>query len=297
VSKRVKLGAEVEGRDEKGIKKTLCAFLKILHPADQPTDDEFDEYVAYAIECRRRVKEQMNKRKPDDEFARIDLSFFNKDGKEIIVRCPESVNASATLEPARRRLSPSEGETAPLSASSNSTAAAGPIQAAAPLEPATHLSERHYTIAYGDTGHSYDTIFGPYFIGAKSVTVEDPYIRLPHQVANFVRFCEAVVKAATVRNVRLITSYDQQTDMAGLQEKLEELKQSLLEYDVALEIKLNDKMHDREVRLDNGWTVKIGRGLDFYQKPEGWFAVGATDLSLRRCLETKVDVYLDPKTR
>jgi len=180
-----------------------------------------------------------------------------------------------------------------------STAAAGPIKAATPVIPAAREepaqpSERHYTIAYGDTGYSYDTIFGPYFVGAKSVTVEDPYIRMPHQVANFVRFCEAVVKAATVRNVRLITSYDQQTDMAGLQEKLEELKQSLLEYDVALEIRLNDKMHDREVRLDNGWTVKIGRGLDFYQKPEGWFAVGATDLSLRRCLETKVDVFRHP---
>ena len=29
------------------------------------------------IECRRRVKEQMNKRKPDDEFAHIDLSYFD----------------------------------------------------------------------------------------------------------------------------------------------------------------------------------------------------------------------------
>ena len=33
VSKRVKLGPNVEGRDEKGIKKTLCALLKILHPS------------------------------------------------------------------------------------------------------------------------------------------------------------------------------------------------------------------------------------------------------------------------
>ena len=82
--------------------------------------------------------------------------------------------------------------------------------------------------------------------------------------------------------------------MAGLQEKLDELKQSLLEYDVALDVRLNDKLHDREVRLDNGWTIKIGRGLDFYQKPDGWFAVGATDLSLRRCLETKVDVFRAP---
>jgi Phospholipase D-like domain at C-terminus of MIT len=22
---------------------------------------------------------------------------------------------------------------------------------------------------------------------------------------------------------------------------------------------------DREIRIDNGWTVKIGRGLDFFQ--------------------------------
>src|ERR1700730_4257049 len=46
VGKRLKLGLAVEGRDEKGIKKTLCALLKILHPADSPDDAEFDEYVA-----------------------------------------------------------------------------------------------------------------------------------------------------------------------------------------------------------------------------------------------------------
>jgi hypothetical protein len=36
---------------------------------------------------------------------------------------------------------------------------------------------------------------------------------------------------------------------------------------------------------------KIGRGLDFYQKPGGWYEVGANDLSLRKCLETKVDIF------
>jgi ATP-dependent Lon protease len=299
VSKRLKLGLAVEGRDEKGIKKTLCAMLKILHPADSPTDEEFDEYVAYAIECRRRVKEQMNKRKPDDEFARIDLSFFDRHGTEVVVNCPESSGASATLEPARRQL-PTKAEEAggPTAAASAFPAerqrpaeVSPPYEIPASLSEPAGLTERHYTIAYGDTGHSYDTIFGPYLLGAKSVVVEDPYIRMPHQIANFVRFCETVVKAATVRSVTLITSHDQQTDMAGLQEKLDELKQSLLEYDVALDVRLNNKMHDREVHLDNGWTIKIGRGLDFYQKPDAWFAVGATDLSLRRCLETKIDVF------
>ena len=60
VSSRIKLGSSIEGRDEKGIKKTVCAFLKMLHPDGPPADEEFDEYVEYAIEMRRRVKEQMN---------------------------------------------------------------------------------------------------------------------------------------------------------------------------------------------------------------------------------------------
>ena len=299
----MKLRKAIEGRDEKGIKKTLCALLKILHPTDSPSDEEFDEYVAYAVEGRRRVKEQMNKRKPDDEFARIDLSFVDRDGKDIMISCPESLGASATLEPMRRRLRTKADEPGGTVATPSPSPAERPVEAASPIEVSAPVpepkgpTERHYTIAYGDTGHSYDTIFGPYLPGAKSVVVEDPYIRKPHQVANFVRFCETVVKTDTVRTVTLFTSYDQQTDMAGLQEKLDELKQSLLEYDVALEVRLNEKLHDREVRLDNSWNIKVGRGLDFYQKPEGWYAVGASDLSLRRCLETKVDAFHPPSAR
>ena len=46
-----------------------------------------------------------------------------------------------------------------------------------------------------------------------------------------------------------------------------------------------------ELYLRNDWTVKIGRGLDFFQRPVNWFSVGANDLGLRKCLETKVDIY------
>jgi ATP-dependent Lon protease len=104
VTQRIRLGSAIEGRDEKGIKKTLGAMLKILHPDGPPSDDEFEEYVAYAIEGRRRIKEQMNKRKPDDEFAKINLSFFTNDAKEIVVYCPESKDAPATQNPVRPTL-------------------------------------------------------------------------------------------------------------------------------------------------------------------------------------------------
>ncbi|NCA71051.1 MAG: BREX system Lon protease-like protein BrxL [Sphingobacteriia bacterium] len=304
VSKRIRLGKAIEGRDEKGIKKTVCAFLKVLHPKDPPTDEEFEEYVAYATECRRRVKEQMNKRKPDDEFAQINLSYFKASGEEVVVFCPESKDAPATQEPARRRLSqvgeqPSETlevrpavQPAPIVATEHS-AVPLPIAPtpAAFAPPAVELKEQHFSILYGDTGYSYESIIGPYLQGAKAVVIEDPYIRLQHQIHNFVRFCETLLKAGTVKKISLITGYDDKTQLADIAEKLDELKQSLLELDVELEVKLNPNIHDREIRLDNGWVIKIGRGLDFYQKPGGWFEVGANDLSLRKCLETKVDIF------
>lgn len=297
VSRRVRLGKAVEGRDEKGIKKTICAFLKILHPNGPPTDEEFDEYVAYAVECRRRVKEQMNKRKPDDEFAKIGLSFFDATGTEVVVYCPESKNAEATQQPARRRLRQSaEGSVADDLKTASPTAlhqlhkmdgAASPISEKTELE----LKEQHFSILYGDTGHSYETIIGPYLRGARSVIIEEPYIRMPHQIQNFVRFCETVLRHSTAKKITLVTGYDDKTQLADISEKLEELKQSLLELDVTLETILNPNLHDREIRLDNGWVIKIGRGLDFYQKPGGWFEVGSHDLSLRKCLETKVDIF------
>ena len=121
--------------------------------------------------------------------------------------------------------------------------------------------------------------------------MEDPYIRATHQVQNFVRFCEAVLKAPTVRKIVLTTSYDADTDVKQLSERLSELKQSLIEIDVELEVKVNEHMHDREIRIDNGWVIKIGRGLDFYQKPDSWYGIGVNDLTLRKCLETKVDIF------
>jgi ATP-dependent Lon protease len=298
VSKRIKLGKAVEGRDEKGIKKTVCAFLKILHPIGSPTDEEFEEYVAYAVECRRRVKEQMNKRKPDDEFANINLSYVNGQGAETVVYCPESKDAPATQAPSRRQLNEgvasnigTEPELAPAApvATPVTVTEVPAVDTQAPVPD--EMVERHFTILYGDIGHSYESIIGPYLRGAKTVVIEDPYIRLQHQIQNFVRFCECVLKAGTVKKINLITGYDDKTQLAEIAEKLEELKQSLLELDVDFEVKLNPNMHDREIRIDNGWVVKIGRGLDFFQKPGGWFEVGANDLSLRKCLETKVDIF------
>ncbi|MFN7025334.1 MAG: MIT C-terminal domain-containing protein [Pseudorhizobium sp.] len=44
------------------------------------------------------------------------------------------------------------------------------------------------------------------------------------------------------------------------------------------------------IYLLNGWVIKIGRGLDFYQTRRV-VRDRTNDLSLRKCLETKVDIY------
>lgn len=294
VTKRIKLGSAVEGRDEKGIKKTVCALLKILHPAGSPTDAEFAEYVAYAVEGRRRIKEQMNKRKPDDEFAKINLSYFSADGAEVIVHCPESRDAAATQQPERKY----KGQTARQETTANATelppsvapTVAPVVQTQpAPVEP--ELKEQHFTITYDATGYSYASIMGPYLKGVKEVTVEDSFIRVTHQIQNFVRFCETAYQFGEIKRINLITRFDADTDGSFVIARLEELKQSLLEVDVTLDVQLNPNLHDREIKLDNGWVIKIGRGLDFYQKPNSYFEIGISDLSLRKCLETKVDIF------
>lgn len=244
----------------------------------------------------------MNKRKPDDEFARINLSYFKASGEEVVVFCPESKDASATQQPARRRLSQTDVQASSVVVDAPSVVQSAPV-VAEPLSVSSAIAdsgivpavvenkEQHFSILYGDTGYSYESIMGPYLKGAKTVLIEDPYIRLPHQIQNFVRFCETVLKSGSVRKITLVTGYDDKPQLADIAEKLDELKQSLLELDVDLEVKLNTNIHDREIRLDNGWIIKIGRGLDFYQKPGGWFEIGSNDLSLRKCLETKVDIF------
>jgi ATP-dependent Lon protease len=294
VSQRIKLGAAVEGRDEKGIKKTIAAFLKILHPDGPASDSELEDYLAYAIEGRRRVKEQMNKRKPDEEFAHINLSYFNQAGEEIVVYCPESREAQAVQQPRRQRLKAARITTTPAApVVADPEPAPEPVPTPAPDAEVTEpeLQERHYTIFYGATGYSYESIIGPYLRDANAITIEDPYIRLPHQIQNFVRFCETVIVNSIIKRISLVTSYEDEVQRGEIDSKLADLRQSLLEIDVILEVSFNQNLHDREIRIDNGWVVKIGRGLDFYQKPDSWFSIGASDLSLRKCLETKVDIF------
>ncbi|MHB1309292.1 MAG: BREX system Lon protease-like protein BrxL [Limisphaerales bacterium] len=308
-----KLGPGYDQRDQTAVLKTVCAFVKMLHPGDEPTRAEIDDYLTYAIEGRRRVKEQLNKKKPDDEFASINLGYYGSDGELRIVFCAESRDAEATQSPLRPPLpagtvvAPAAGMQAPIIAAQPVEAVVPPAVPPSRAEPATEAlrepvaevsaplataepKERHYRIHYGATGFSYQSIFGEYLLGAEEIVVEDPYIRQHHQILNFLRFCETAVRVGKPKRITLVTKFDNQPEKDEAMAKLFTIGDSLKQFDVTLEIRENPALHDREVRLSNGWKIKIGRGFDIYQKPDDWLQLGANDLDLRPCLETGVDV-------
>lgn len=43
-------------------------------------------------------------------------------------------------------------------------------------------------------------------------------------------------------------------------------------------------------RLDNGWVIKIGRGLDYFKQLDR-FHIGFTDFDFRPCRSTTIDVF------
>ncbi|MCY4357438.1 MAG: hypothetical protein OXD01_07940 [Gammaproteobacteria bacterium] len=152
-------------------------------------------------------------------------------------------------------------------------------------------------IEQDETGNSFKEIIGPYLNSAKSVEIDDPYISTHYQIENFVRICEVVVNSKSIKSILLKTKINGSDGLNNEKEtsdKLKELKTSLSPHNIKLEWKFNKNIHDREIRIDNGWVIKIGRGLDFFDRQKSWFCVGAYDQTLRKCRETKVDIFKNP---
>jgi len=82
-------GSHLGGRDQKAVRKTVSALLKLLHPDGAPTRDEVEEYLRLAIESRRRVKEQL-KRMGGLEYWDTSFSYRDREsGQETFVSVPE----------------------------------------------------------------------------------------------------------------------------------------------------------------------------------------------------------------
>ncbi len=69
------LGPHLSARDEKAVRKAVSGLLKIIHPHGEWTLAELREYLEFALEGRRRVKEQLKKLAAHD-YAKTAFSYI-----------------------------------------------------------------------------------------------------------------------------------------------------------------------------------------------------------------------------
>ena len=153
----------------------------------------------------------------------------------------------------------------------------------------------HIKIEANSIGNSYNSLFGRFLDETvTTVSVEDPYIRAHHQIVNFLKLCELCVKnCPNMTRISLMTAKD--SNEKEQESKLEELQRSLAKEKIVLNWEFSTTLHDRELRLDSGWIIKLGRGLDIFKPPEGKIVLGYFDMDLRKCLETTLDIFYSKK--
>ena len=89
IDRHFSLGAHLNARDRKAVRKTVSGLMKILFPHGEVTREELGEILELAIEGRRRVKEQL-KKMGSFEYYHTSFSYSdNETGEEKFVGVPE----------------------------------------------------------------------------------------------------------------------------------------------------------------------------------------------------------------
>ena len=294
------ISSEVSTRDQTGFEKTFSGLMKIIHPDGKAAPEEIAELLEFAMECRRRVREQILR--IDDTFKANDFAYRPLTGGDAVtVLTPEEQQypAFAGLRPLSSEAQPTAQPTAVESpgaaaepSAGQATKASGKAQAAAPAEsvpptdeeanvgssasnrpPATaaQLKEQHLVVPENAKGWSYRRLFADYLQGCSGIIIRDPYIRAFHQVRNLVEFLRMVNEITPVGDevsVHLITGSDQET-MEKQVENLGQVQDSFAGTSTPFtwEIDASPHFHARSISTDHGWKITLDRGLDFFQ----WF--------------------------
>lgn len=83
------LGAHLNARDRKAVRRSVSGLMKILFPHGQVSKEDLEEILGIAVEGRRRVKEQL-KKMGSFEYYHTSFSYQdNETGEESFVGVPE----------------------------------------------------------------------------------------------------------------------------------------------------------------------------------------------------------------
>ena len=288
-----KFDGSLSERDHLAIRKTFSGMMKLLYPDGKMTDKEAYELVDFAAESRKRVKDQLY---VVDETFNAEPATFKyvnlKTGVEYSVETLEKIS-NAHILPVN------EVQTQLTDADVKATSEVPQEENANQQENSVKrtriplLQEKSLSFRMGQTGVSYKKLFAPYLAEAKEITVEDPYIRAPWQIKNFMELVTMLIETRPVDDLKInLFTNEEEEKIPDLIDRMDEIKDDLAGYGIDFNYKFRD-FHDRCIKTDTGWTITLGRGLDMFEKYSS-YSIANTRQDVRKCKEFMV-TYMKTK--
>lgn len=265
--KYFELSTDISTRDRDGIHKTFSGLMKILYPKGEASKEELEELLVYAIEGRKRVKDQLLR--IDSTYAKTNFSYkclssgveknvYTLEEKEYpefyYGKGLENSSVDEVIEP--------ESIINELSSVTNNV-----------VKIDTKPKEQHLEFMENQRGVTYNSLFKDYLKNAKSIVITDPYLRIFFQLRNLMEFTETVIKYKNKEDeVRLhIITAKEDRNLDGKQDEfLEQIQKSVATAGVNLtwEYDETNTIHARHVLIDDSWKISLDRGLDIFQSYE-----------------------------
>jgi len=270
INEHIELHPSLTARDRDGIVKTFSGLVKILYPDGNVSHEDAMELINFAIEGRKRVKDQLLKM--DDTFEKVDFTF-----KDLVANKTIGIETLENL----KYLKPKEEQPAEFPDQTQTTETKKEVS----LKPGQVI------IRDNQEGISYESLFSAYLKGAKKIKLVDPYIRMPHQMKHLLEFCIMLANNKnTDEEIELnVTTWNESDEMLKLSsENLNEIAESVFDMGIKMSFEFNPNQHDRFILADNGWKIVLGRGLDIFLKPEGKFNVADLYQEKRKCRATEI---------
>ena len=276
------LSSTITTRDKSSIEKTFSGLVKLIYPHGEFSEEEAKVLMDFAIECRKRVKDQL--RKMDETFNDdpVEFAYKARDGKVVSVETLEVTeygDAKLNILPMAKRVNEQNPDKL-LQSNVIAEKYSAPLQA-------SHLSIRD-----NQTNISYKGLFGDYLAGATEYVIRDPYVRLPYQIRNFVELCRLIAeikKEDDEVKIHLVT-FNTEEHLDSSKQAFDELSDSLIDLGIELTHEFSETQHDRCIEMDNGWKIILGRGLDIWQKTGGRFDIAEVYQEKRLCKEFNLTV-------
>lgn len=263
----LELSSDISTRDRDGINKTFSGLMKIIYPNKVATSEEKEELLKFAMEGRKRVKDQIVRL--DSTFPATDFSYTRKSGEKVDVMTLEEIQYNEIYygtDIVAKITSTSDTETLFYEDAKN-------IEKRTNTENEMNkekLKEQHLTFNEGQMGVSYERLFANYIKGAKRITVVDPYIRNVFQILNFMEFLELVEQNKADSDevvVELVTSIDENYQTTQ-EDNFATIKTSCFVMGIKFSYRFDSSIHARSITTDTGWKILLDRGLDIYQPCE-----------------------------